>query len=325
MSKNESCQPSIGVGTWAWGNRFLWGYDSASQDKVLQDTFNKAISLGLDFFDTADSYGTGNFNGRSEILLGNFISQLPQRQAETLTLATKLAPFPWRFSYNYQKAFDSSKSRLQGHLNRVQLHWSTARYAPYQEGFLIDTLAELVRNSQVTSLGVSNIGPRGLKKIHRRLALQGIRLASIQVQFSLLTGNLGIRNELIVMSRALGVEVLAYSPLALGLLCLSSPDQITLPSGPRNLLYRHILPEAGELLCILNEIAKARQTCATQVALNWCRAHGAMPIPGLRNPEQAMAAAGALNWTLNSGELAELDRTSQSLKVNMPENPFQSS
>ncbi|BBL86365.1 hypothetical protein PMYN1_Chma557 (chromatophore) [Paulinella micropora] len=95
--------------------------------------------------------------------------------------------------------------------------------------------------------------------------------------------------------------------------------------GPRKLLYRHILPEIGGLLCTLNEIAKSRQVCTAQVALNWCRAHGAMPIPGLRNPEQAIIAAGALHWNLDSGELAELDRISQSLKVSMPENPFQSS
>nr|YP_009530854.1 Oxidoreductase [Paulinella micropora]AXY63543.1 Oxidoreductase [Paulinella micropora] len=325
MIKHESFQPGIGVGTWAWGNRFLWNYNSLSDDSTLHTTFNTAISLGLNFFDTADSYGTGNLNGRSESLLGRFVSQLSQNQVQQLTLATKLAPFPWRFKHGYRKAFYSSKSRLQGHLDRVQLHWSTARYAPYQEGFLIDALAQLVYDKHVNSLGISNVGPKGLGKIYRRLAMKGVRLASVQVQFSLLTYNQALQREMILVSRALGIEVLAYSPLALGILSLSSPSQVTLPVGPRKLLYRHILPEIGGLLCTLNEIAKSRQVCTAQVALNWCRAHGAMPIPGLRNPEQAIIAAGALHWNLDSGELAELDRISQSLKVSIPENPFQSS
>ncbi|MGB5240058.1 MAG: aldo/keto reductase, partial [Prochlorococcaceae cyanobacterium] len=50
---------SIGVGTWAWGNRFLWGYRPDLHDIALEATFKRAVALGLHFFDTADSYGTG--------------------------------------------------------------------------------------------------------------------------------------------------------------------------------------------------------------------------------------------------------------------------
>ena len=54
----------VGVGTWAWGNQFLWGYDPA-QDTELAACFRRAVDLGLTVFDTADSYGTGRFGGRS--------------------------------------------------------------------------------------------------------------------------------------------------------------------------------------------------------------------------------------------------------------------
>ena len=64
--------PGIGVGTWAWGNQFLWGYDPARDDDRLAATFRRCLERGLLFFDTADSYGTGRFNGRSESLLGRF-------------------------------------------------------------------------------------------------------------------------------------------------------------------------------------------------------------------------------------------------------------
>jgi len=47
----------IGLGTWAWGNRFLWGY-TPDMDGELKRVFSFAVSRGINLFDTADSYGT---------------------------------------------------------------------------------------------------------------------------------------------------------------------------------------------------------------------------------------------------------------------------
>lgn len=47
----------MGLGTWAWGNQLLWGYDK-SMDEELQQLFNLVVSKGINIFDTADSYGT---------------------------------------------------------------------------------------------------------------------------------------------------------------------------------------------------------------------------------------------------------------------------
>ena len=91
-----SPSPGIGVGTWSWGNQLLWGYDPG-QDEQLKACFERALAVGLRFFDTADSYGTGRFNGRSEELLGRFCAALPKKLRDDLAVATKLALFPWRF------------------------------------------------------------------------------------------------------------------------------------------------------------------------------------------------------------------------------------
>lgn len=64
----------MGFGTWAWGNQLLWGYQE-SMDDELQQIFNLAVENGVNLFDTADSYGTGKFNGQSEKLLGKFIRE----------------------------------------------------------------------------------------------------------------------------------------------------------------------------------------------------------------------------------------------------------
>eukprot|EP01018_Ginkgo_biloba_P031062 Gb_11100 [translate_table: standard] len=66
----------MGFGTWAWGNQLLWGYQE-SMDDELQEVFNLAVKNGINLFDTADSYGTGKLNGRSELLLGKFIRKFP--------------------------------------------------------------------------------------------------------------------------------------------------------------------------------------------------------------------------------------------------------
>lgn len=217
----ESSVPGVGVGTWAWGNQFLWGYDPA-QDETLAACFRCAVELGLTFFDTADSYGTGRYGGRSESLLGDFVEALPPARRQRLTVATKLAPFPWRLGRRgFEAAFEASRRRLRGHLDRVQLHWSTARYAPWQEGALLEGLADLVAEGRVGSLGVSNLGPRRLRRVHEQLAQRGLRLASLQVQLSLLAPEALADQGVAPVCRELGIELLAYSPLALGLLAQS--------------------------------------------------------------------------------------------------------
>lgn len=84
------------AGTWAWGNKFLWGYDT-SMDPELQQIFDYALARGVNLFDTADSYGTGALNGRSEELLGRFVRENADiRAGAPVHIATKLAGYPWR-------------------------------------------------------------------------------------------------------------------------------------------------------------------------------------------------------------------------------------
>src|SRR5437899_9634557 len=78
----------LGIGTWAWGDRFVWGY-KRDGDAELQATFQATLDLGINFFDTAELYGFG----RSETLLGQFMHATGHRPV----IATKFMPLPWRF------------------------------------------------------------------------------------------------------------------------------------------------------------------------------------------------------------------------------------
>ena len=309
----------LGVGTWSWGNQFLWGY-SPQQDQQLQATFARAVAQGLHFFDTADSYGTGRFNGRSEILLGQFCAELTPEQRQQLCVATKLAPFPWRLGRaGFRRAFEASRDRLQGQLDRVQLHWSTARYAPWQEAPLLDGLADLVQDGKVRSLGLSNVGPQRLRAVHDRLKARGVAIASLQVQCSLLAPQAIRPGGVAEVCRELGIDLIAYSPLALGL--LARPDGSAAVNGPRGALFARLRPRIQPLLDRLKELADARQVPSSSVALNWCRSHGAMPLVGLRSPQQVDDAVASLSWMLSDAERAALDQVALGLPVGMPANP----
>ena len=315
----------IGFGTWAWGNQLVWGYDPHRDDALLESTFRQAIASGLSLIDTADSYGTGRLNGCSERLLGRFTAALPALRRSELCIATKLAPFPWRLGRRgLDRALQASLERLQGQLKRVQLHWSTARYAPWQETALLDGLADRVLDGTVAELGVSNVGPQRLLWMHERLAQRSVRLSSVQVQFSLLAPGDEDSQALLKLCCEREIEVLAYSPLAFGVVSQPPGTGVIKGTALRRRIFQRLLPASEELRQELNAIAEQRSVSMVQVALNWCRAKGTTPIPGLRSPQQAQDVAAALVWALDSDEVERLDRQRSRCQERMPANPFQS-
>lgn len=106
----------LGFGTWAWGNKLLWGYEQQN-DPLLQSAFDCAIAPSsiLDkrryFFDTGDSYGTGELEGRAEELLGKFRRE--NRRPERAVLGTKLAVYPNRLTgESFERACRASLDRM---------------------------------------------------------------------------------------------------------------------------------------------------------------------------------------------------------------------
>ncbi|RZM83078.1 aldo/keto reductase [Leptolyngbya iicbica LK] len=313
----------MGCGTWAWGNRLLWGY-SPEMDEQLQAVFNHCVSAGVTLFDTGDSYGTGRLNGRSEALLGQFASAYEGANRDRLCLATKLAAYPWRLTRGaMHQACAASAQRLGRPVDLAQLHWSTANYAPWQEGALLDGLADLVEQGQVKGIGLSNFGPQRLQKIYPRFRDRGIPVTTLQVQYSLLSTypvtELGIRD----VCDELGIRLIAYSPLALGILTGKYEIGGKLPSGLRGFVFRQLLPGVQPILDTLNAIAIFREKTMAQIALNWCLCKGFIPIPGAKTLVQAQQNTGALGWRLDAGEVLELDNAVRRSDKQMVQNIFQ--
>ncbi|TMX02190.1 hypothetical protein EJD97_022399 [Solanum chilense] len=314
----------MGFGTWAWGNQLLWGYQD-SMDSELQQTFNLAVENGINLFDTADSYGTGKLNGQSEKLLGKFIREFPgdKQVKNDIVIATKFAAYPWRLTPGqFVNACKSSLERMEiEQIGIGQLHWSTANYAPLQERALWDRLVAMYEKGFVRAVGVSNYGPKQLLKIYKYLDDRGVPLRSAQVQFSLLSmgsDQMEIKN----ICDSLGIRVIAYSPLGLGMLT-GKYTPSNLPPGPRGLLFRQILPGLEPLLTSLREIAQRRRKTVPQVAINWCICKGTIPIPGIKSVKQTEENLGALGWQLSSDELLQLEYAALDSPQKMIQNVFQ--
>jgi len=128
--------------------------------------------------------------------------------------------------------------------------------------------------------------------------------------------------------RELNIELIAYSPLALGLLSRSNGQSKAGArplTGTRRRLFQQLEPKVQTLRQQMAEISAGRPGGLAAVALNWCRAHGAMPIPGLRSCEQVNATAAALSWQLSGDERGSLDQlVGFAGAPRMPANPFQS-
>lgn len=312
----------MGVGTWSWGNRLLWNY-SEEDDAEIARTYDYVTSRGVNWFDTADSYGTADLEGQSETLLGRFStsSKKSLNRGKNIYFATKLAPFPWRIGKESMlKACDKSSARLRRDVDVLQLHWPPV--FGWQEQNYLDAFSALCHDGKVTQLGVSNYGPEMLKKVAGyTLSTHGIPICSNQVQFSLLS-RVPLESGLIDVCRDIGVQPIAYSPLALGLLT----DKYTVdhaPTGLRGALFREYLPSLAPLLGELRSIAEHRGKTVAQVALNWPIQKGAIVLVGMRSVQQAKDNLGALGWKLSSAEMAALDAAAAKAKP-IVQNNFQS-
>jgi pyridoxine 4-dehydrogenase len=159
--------------------------------------------------------------------------------------------------------------------------------------------------------------------VHRKFSDRQIPIVTLQVQYSLLSTypvtELGLKD----ICDELGIKLIAYSPLALGLLTGKYSENGSLPKGIRGLACKQLLPGMRSLLECLREIAAFRNKTVSQVAINWCICKETIPIPGAKSVAQARDNIGALGWELDSGEIGELDKAAGSVDKKMVQNIFQ--
>ncbi|MBE9207123.1 aldo/keto reductase [Nostoc sp. LEGE 06077] len=304
LGKNGPTVPPLCIGTWAWGDKLFWNYGSDYGQEQLQAAFTAALEAGVTFFDTAEIYGMG----LSEKFLGQFIKHTQQ----TVQVATKFGPVPWRFTgQSVSDALTESLKRLQ--LERIELyqvHWPFAFFLSQET--LMNTLADEVKRGRIGAVGVSNYSASQMREAHQILAARGIPLAVNQVSYSLLTRQVE-SSGIIATARNLGVTILAYSPLAQGLLTGKyTAENLDMLSGARKIdskFSKEGLQKIAPVISLLRSIGEKRDHTPAQVALNWLIAQGnVIPIAGVKTAEQVKQNIGALDWQLNNDEIEELEK-----------------
>jgi aryl-alcohol dehydrogenase-like predicted oxidoreductase len=302
LGKNGLAVPPLCIGTWAWGDKVFWNYGNGYGEEQLHAAFNAALDAGITFFDTAEVYSLG----LSEQFLGKFMKQSSQK----VQIATKFGPLPWRWDgKSVSDALTASLQRLQVEkIELYQVHWPFAFFLTQET--LMNTLADEVKRGRIGAVGVSNYSAAQMREAHQILAARGVPLAVNQVRYSLLTRQIegkGISQT----ARDLGVTILAYSPLAQGLLTGKYTPSYK-PQGARSIDPRFSqdgLNKIAPVLSLLREIGEKYDRTPAQVSLNWLIAQGnVIPIAGVKTAEQVKQNAGALGWKMTQDEIAELEK-----------------
>ena len=270
---------AIGLGTWQFGSS-EWGYGGEYARGVAGAIVHAAIELGVNLIDTAEIYGLG----RSEKIVGEAISA---RRASVF-IATKLFPIGLPFQVAGRARRSARRLRVD-HIDLYQLHWPSALFPPRST---MPRMKRLVDSGLVGHIGVSNHSLEGWQAADRAL---GGPVLSNQVQFSLV--NRAPERELLPWAQKEGRVVMAYSPLAQGL--LSGKYQQAPPRNFRR-MRRGFSAESRErvqpLIDALGEIGSRHSATNAQIALAWLiRKPNVVAIPGassVRQLEENVAAAG---------------------------------
>jgi aryl-alcohol dehydrogenase-like predicted oxidoreductase len=275
----------IGVGTWQFGSR-EWGYGDSYASGVARDIVQRALALGVTFFDTAEVYA----RGESERILGEALGD----QRSAVAVATKLfpiAPFPPVIKQRER----ASARRLQ--LDRIPLYQVHQPNPVVPDSVIMPGMRSLLDSGDIGAAGVSNYS---LDRWRKADAALGRPVISNQVNFSL--ARPGALEDLVPFAERENRIVIAYSPLAQGLLG-GKYGLDNRPGGVRainQLFGTENLRRVQPLLQTLRDVATEVGAKPAQVALAWLISlPNVVAIPGASSVEQLEFNVAAADIELN--------------------------
>jgi aryl-alcohol dehydrogenase-like predicted oxidoreductase len=276
----------IGLGTWQFGSR-EWGYGDAYASSEARAIVRRALELGVTLFDTAEIYGFG----RSERILGEALGD----DLESIFLATKILPVMPVAPVVQQRGVASASRLGARRLDLYQVHQPNPAV---RDGTIMRGMRALQRTGLVDEVGVSNYS---LKRWMAAETALGTRVLSNQVRYSL--ADRRPERDLVPYAQAHGRIIIAYSPLAQGLLT-GRYDKASRPTNSVRANSALFLPEnldrAAGLITALRLIAEAHSATPSQVALAWLiRNPVVVAIPGASTVAQleSNVAAAEINLT----------------------------
>src|SRR3984893_6765877 len=309
------------LGTMTFGDEWGWGSSKAEAQKVYE-TYREA---GGNFIDTANFYT----NGTSEKFLGEFM----QGHRESVVLATKYsnaAPgndpnAAGNHRKNMMQAVEASLKRLQ--TDYIDLYWVHIwdGITPVDE--VMRGLDDIVRQGKVLYVGTSDAPAWWIAQANtlaeRRSCTQFIGL---QIEYSLVERT--VERELIPMAKALNLGVLAWSPLAKGVLSGKYHGEGKADGGRMsNEGMKEFLPEEQHATRIISAVKSVSQQVGrsmAQVALAWLRRQTVpvIPIIGARKVSQLRDNLASLDLQLSAEQLKSLDGASR-IELGFPQSIYE--
>ena len=310
LGHSELMVTPIGIGVMQFaGGEGFWQYMFEDTLQAEKDEIIKAaLDGGVNWFDTAELYGFG----RSERLLAKALENNDVPDADVI-IADKWWPFP-RLARNIGRTIDARRLNLSPYmLDLYQIHWPNSLSSVEAQ---MEAMADLVEAGQIRAVGVSNFSADYTRRAHEALVKRRLGLASNQVQFNLLDRSIE-SNGILQAAKDLGVTIIAYSPLASGLLTgkyHKDPQALANTPFGRRMRLSAQLDETRELIEALDEIAQAHDVTISQAALNWViHFHGdtVVAIPGASKIDHARESAGVLDFRLTDAEMERLDKLTE--------------
>lgn len=290
-------------------SEFYGPRDDDESFKVL----DRAVELGIDFFDTADMYGPHH----NEELIGRFLST----RRPTVRIATKfgIVRAPGEYRRNIDNRADYARQACEGSLRRLGIEQIDLYYVhrvdastPIEE--TMEGLAALKREGKIAHIGLCEVNANTLRRAH---AVHPI--TAVQTEYSLWSRD--VEKEVLPVCRELGIGFVPYSPLGRGFLTGRFQDAKVFAEGD----FRAGLPRFADenitanrqIVDVIAELGQRKGCSPAQIALAWLLAQGddIVPIPGTKQRRYLEENAASTELELTPEELSALNLAVSRLPV----------
>ena len=297
-------------------------HDETEAERLI----NRAFEHGINLFDCANVYGLGDdraFIGKSEEILSRFLKHHRDDVVITSKVVSQIGPGPndrGGSRYHIMREVERSLKRLSTDRIDVYLLHVFDPTTPLEEQFR--ALDDLVRQGKIRYVGVCNYQAwQVCQALHLQERINAAPLITVQNPYSLL--NRDLEREMFPFVRAAGLGIMAYSPLAIGLL-----SGVYQPSGhaSSSTLWGRNLPDgldallngkAGEVIKTASEIAKRHGATVAQVAMQWIMTHPevSVVITGADTDKQLDDNVGSVGLQLAPEEVDHLNHVSEGMHI----------